>query len=219
MWEQRLSPVRLTWGDVERSFALCNICPVALRWQKRIGSSDGSGGSSPFPPALQSSSISPVPELPFPPCLPLKILPIHSAPFSHQLPSALSLPSLPQTQTHPPTPPALLFQLPSLEGHSAIPVLCFSVPSLHPSLLVCCLGPHLPLWQTVTPQDLLWCFPQLPTPSHSCLLQKHHSGSAGRTSFLPAAHTEASLRLWVAPRSPLPPLQAVAVAGLPLTAT
>lgn len=225
MREQRLSPVWVTWGDVECSFALCNICPVAPRWQKRIGSFGGSGGPSPSPLALQSSSISPAPNSSRTalPTLPPSQLSPSTQPPSHTSSSqhcpflhCLSLSSFPR----PILPHLLHFFFSSPPSRAAL-------QSLFSALCHLCTPPSLSAaWGHIVPsgkQSPLRTYCLSHRPPHS--LQRLptavccRSTTAGWTSFLPAAHTEASLHLWVASRSPSPPLQAAAVAVLPLTAT
>lgn len=186
-----------------------------------------SGGPLPFPLALQSSSISPtpissrtaLPTLPPSQNYPYPLSPLLTPAPLNTVPSFIACP-FPPPQTYPPTPPVLLFQLPSLECCSTIPVLCFSLPSLHSSFLVCCLRLHLPLWQTVTPQDLLWCFPQTSSQLPIQLFPPEAPQWLGRLDQLsPSSQCRGQSSSWVASCSPLPPLQPVAVAALPLTAT
>lgn len=189
MREQPLSPVWLTWEDMECSFALCNICPVALRWQKRIGSSGGSSGSSAFPLALKSS-ISPAPNC-----------------------SRTAIPTLPASQNspHPLRPLLTPAPLSTVQSFIACPfppppdlssyTSCTSFPAPLPggpfcnpcSLPLGVISTPLPpcLLPGATSSPLANSHPSGPTvafptdlltasnPSHSCLLQKHHSGSAG----------------------------------------
>ena len=113
-----------------------------------------------------------VPAVPFSLCLPLKTLPLHSAPSSRQLPSALSLPLL---------LPCLLLSISQflllLGSRSAFPVLLhFPMPSPHPSSSAAC--GHIPLRQRDALWDRLWGF------YHSHLPQEHRSGSPAPASSL-----------------------------------
>ena len=158
MWEQRPSPAWLTWGDMEHSFALSSVWPVALRRQTRTGSPDGSDGLAPFPQALESSSISPAPTglstalLTLPPSQnsPHPLQPPWPPPHTSSPQHCPSLHSLSLSSSPRPVLPCLPLSpsqfLILLGSCSASPVLLhFPVSSLHP-LLLHRLQPHLPLW-------------------------------------------------------------------------